>query len=336
MPITDEELIAYLLGDANPQQRQRVELGLANDPSLRARISELRMVLGQLDSLQIRYEPPADLLASTMARIDAASPTDAPTSSPSIPVTLAAALTNVTESRVRRSTWDSSALVLCSTVLLCLFLPTVLRARFESRKAQCAYRLQFLGRSLIEMALLDPHERFPTVAVEGPEAFSGVYASHLSSYGVVQSPSQVKCASLAGCRPPHAELEFIPTLAQLQSFDASQLEFFHRFAGGDFSYGLGVIDEGKIAAPRCEGRSNFPVIADSPMILNGREEFEAHDGRGLNIFFEDGHVAFIAAACLRDEIGDDPFCNLKQVHEVGLNKEDASLAPSHFGPLGNP
>ena len=63
MPISDEDLIAYLLGDANPQQRKRIESGLAEDEDLRARLSELRMVLGQLDTMKSHYEPPADLFA---------------------------------------------------------------------------------------------------------------------------------------------------------------------------------------------------------------------------------------------------------------------------------
>ena len=107
MPISDEELIAYMLGDANPQQRKRVEMGLANDEDLRARLSELRMVLGQLNSCQISYEPPADLLATTMARIDDASKEARPLKPVQEPLRLGSSHDGASENRVRRTTWDS-------------------------------------------------------------------------------------------------------------------------------------------------------------------------------------------------------------------------------------
>ncbi len=335
MPISDEELIAYMLGDANPQQRKRVEMGLANDEDLRARLSELRMVLGQLNSCQISYEPPADLLATTMARIDDASKEARPLKPVKEPLRLGSSHDGASENRVRRTTWDSTALIACSAVLLCLFLPTVLRARFESRRAQCAYRLGDLGRGLIALAYQDPQQRFPAVALEGPESFAGIFAIRLYDVGLVSSQSQLRCASLEGCRPTRGSLEFIPTMAQLRTFDAPSLALCRHEAGGDYAYSLGQIDNGIIVPPQYEGRSNLAVLADAPLIQNGREEFVAHDGLGMNIFFEDGHIAFVVPKCWQDEIGDNPFCNIKQAREVGLTPRDASLGSSHLHPLGN-
>ncbi len=333
MPISDEELIAYLLGDATPQQRKRVELGLAEDGDVRARVAELRFVLGQLGSLQSSFQPPADLLETTMARIDEASRESAAEPVPQL--VLASELAQVTDVRVRRGTWDSMALVLCLTVLLCLFLPTVLRARFESRKAQCAYQLSSLGRGLIDFASLSPQRRFPAVELDGPRSFTGIYAIRLRDLGYVDAPSQLWCPSLEACRPIRGQLLSIPSLAELNSFDTPQLELCRNEAGGDFAYPLGVLEEDAIVAPRYEGRTYFPILSDAPTLQNSRDELLAHDGRGLNFFFEDGHVEFISAGCLENQVRDNPFCNLRQAHEVGLNAQDASLGPSHFGPFGN-
>ncbi len=338
MPISDEDLIAYLLGDADPQQRSRIEAGLAEDEELRARLSELRMVLGQLDAINSHYEPPVDLLATTMARIDAeCSDREEEVHSTPLrePVRLAHGLSGVAENRVRRSSWDSVALVCCMAMLLCLFIPTVLRARFESRKAQCAYRLNTLGRGLIDLALLDPQRRFPAVALQGPESFAGIFSVRLCDIGVVSSPAQLRCASLEGCRTTREILEFIPTTVQLKSLDTQMLELCRNEAGGDYAYSLGVDDSGVIVPPRCEGRTNFAVLADAPLIQNGREEFVAHDGLGMNIFFEDGHVAFVEPESWQNQIGDNPFCNIAHAREAGLSVWDASLGLSHFRPLGN-
>ncbi len=344
MPISDEDLIAYLLGDADPQQCKRIETGLAEDESLRARLSELRMVLGQLNTLKTHYEPPADLFDKTMARIDeACNPADSektgdshpPIVEPEAPAVQLAACSGTSEHRVRRSVWDSAALTACVAVLFCLLVPTVLRARFESRKAQCAYRLSYLGRGLIDLALTDPQRRFPAVASEGPESFAGMYAVQLSGIGLVNSPAEVRCASLEGCRPLRGTLEYIPTVTQLKTFEPAKLELCRNEAGGDYAYSLGLVDNGLIVPPRCEGRTRFAVLADAPLIQDGREEFVAHDGQGMNIFFEDGHVAFVLPQYWQNEIGDNPFRNIKFDHAAGLNANDASLGPSYFHPLGN-
>jgi len=343
MPISDEDLIAYLLGDVNPQHRKRIEAGLSEDVDLRARLSELRMVLGQLDSLKCRYEPPADLFETTMARIDEACNTadrqktdEQKSASEPVkqPVRLASCL-GTSEHRVRRSTWDSTALIACVAVLFCLLIPTVLRARFESRRAQCAYRISYLGRGLIDLASVDPQQRFPAVAEEGPESFAGMFAIRLCDVGLVNAPSDLWCASLEGCRPSRGSLEYIPSMSQLRTFDSPKLELCRNEAGGDYAYSLGLIDDGVIVPPRCEGRTHFAVLADAPIIQHGREEFVAHDGLGMNIFFEDGHVAFLVPECWQDEIGDNPFCNIRQDRAAGLNSRDASLGPSHFHPRGN-
>ena len=343
MPISDEDLIAYLLGDVNPQQRKRIETGLAEDDDLRARLSELRMVLGQLDSMKAHYEPPADLLATTMSRIDDECNTDSqninrklgPKDSTPIHDSVQLASCLVTEHSFRRGTWDSTALAACVAVLFCLFIPTVLRARFESRRAQCAYRLSYVGRGLIELASMDPQRRYPAVAEFGPEAFAGMFAVHLGEIGWVNSPSELWCPSLEACRATRGSLECIPSVAQLRTFDTPQLELCRNEVGGDYASSLGVVNGDLIVPLRFEGRTHFPVIADAPLIQDGREEFVAHDGLGMNMCYEDGHVAFIVPECLEDGIGDNPFCNIRQARAAGLNSSDASLGPSHFHPRGN-
>ena len=333
MPISDDELIAYLLGDATPQQRQRVETGLADNAELRARLSELRMVLGELDALQSSYEPPADLVESTMACIEQASRETEFASNPK--VTLSSNLSSATETRVQRGTWDSAALFLCMTMLLSLFLPTVLRARHESRRAQCAYKMNNVGRGLLDFANFDPQHRFPAVSLAGPRSFTGIFAVHLRDLGYVQSPSELWCPSLEGCNLIRGQLLKIPSILELETFDPPTLELCRKEAGGDLSYSMGVVEDGVIVAPRCEGRSHFPILSDSPVVLNAVDTAVPHDGLGVNFFFEDGHVGFVRFNCFESEVRDNPFCNLRLEQEVGLNPNDASLGPSRFKPLDN-
>ncbi len=225
------------------------------------------MLLGQLDSLQHTYDPPVDLLASTMARIDAeaaqqSAEGDSREQSSGSKVQLSSSFSAAAEAPVRRSTWDSMALVVCLAILYCLFLPTVLKARYESRKAQCAHNLHGAGRGLSECALLDPQRRFPAVAVEGPNSFAGIYAVSLSDRGMIKSASQLQCASFEGVRPIRAQLQTIPTMAQLRSMDEAALRLCQASVGGDYAYNLGVVEDEQIVAPKYEGRSHFALLAD--------------------------------------------------------------------------
>ncbi len=402
MQFSDEELIAYLLGDASRDLAERLQRQFLAEPELLERLTQFRILLGQIDSLGVPFEPPADLVDGTLARIDAVeeiSPNLPATgevtygstaarlsqSSPNPPVLLSSR--GDTAPR-RSSIWDSTALTVSLTILCCLALPTLVRVRFESRKAQCARNLSITGSELIQFALNSPDGRFPQVALAGPEAFAGVYAIYLHDIGAKLTPEQLQCASLNGTRDrfpspvttassPSQFASSIPSFTELHRLALDELAQWQRTIGGDYAYNLGVAERGTIRAPKCDGRSQFAIIADAPVITPASgsnsqpgepiERFIAHEGRGINIFYEDGRVVFVTTASLirptavslepasaglasQGSIGtrttvdnnmvvagliDNPMHNQHGVHEVGLHPQDASLAPSHFAPLGN-
>jgi hypothetical protein len=123
-----------------------------------------------------------------------------------------------------------------------------------------------------------------------------------------------------------------------------------RSLGGDYAYNLGVSEMGNARAPKCEGRSHFAILADAPVmdavagspVIDG-EQYIAHEGKGINVFYEDGRVVFVTTANLFETfpggtstaLVDHPFRNQHGQHELGLHPQDASLAPSHFPPLAN-
>ncbi len=340
MQISDEDLIAYLLGDAPPELSERMEREIASSPGLRERLSHLRMVLGQMETLRHFYEPPADLVDSTMARIDTLQ--TAGSGEKPVPAGDSSALLGALNHPSNpRSLWDSTALTLCLTVMCCLALPALVRARFESRKFQCASNLRSTGNSLFHYALADSRGRFPAVPLQGPESFAGVYAVRLRDSGNLLSTSQLNCPSLIGYEEAvPIQLHSIPTLAELHQLALQELEVLQRVIGGNYAYNLGVVEQGKVEAPQYEGRSHFAILADAPVIVNSRDSFVAHDGRGINILFEDGRIVFTTAVHFGQieplcQVGDNPFRNWRGVHEVGLHEQDASLAPSHFAPMGN-
>ncbi|MCA9191036.1 MAG: hypothetical protein KDB03_04725 [Planctomycetales bacterium] len=359
MPISDDDLIAYLLGDVTSEQTRRIEEALAGDQKLHDRLEHLREMLSGLDRLNQAVEPPLNLLTDTLAKLDAvdhmamsnngmggSATNDRLNSSNSIfasseqPQSLSSIHAHPLSS-ISRGPLDSTVLATCVAVVCCLILPALVRVRFESRKYQCADNLRATGIAMLDFANNQPSHRFPAVAVNGPEAFAGIFAIRLNDLGLIESLSQLQCASLPKLTAWPASYR-LPSVQELSTLDNLQLERVQNTAGGSYAYSLGVIESEEILPPRCEGRSHFPILADAPIYVGAREEFVAHDGRGINILFEDGRVAFVVG--IKDwELGnsfestigpsDYPFQNANGLHAVGMHPHDASLAPSFVAPL---
>ena len=150
MLFSDEELIAYLLGDATAELGQRLELALAVDSDLLQRLATLRQMLGQIDSptgcsnhlltWSIRRSMRIDQTeSSAWATADMLQPTYLPSfadnCADSKPLVHRVCLSSSLAAPPRRCwPWDSAALTISLTILCCLALPALLRARFESRK----------------------------------------------------------------------------------------------------------------------------------------------------------------------------------------------------------
>ena len=402
MLFSDEDLIAYLLGDASDELTQRLQQRLPIDEELLQRLTSLRLMLGQINSASCVFEPPADLVDTTLERIDqmlvqpsqpghCSDAAAEPDGAPDVASNLTANLTpNMTGLARGRSLWDSTALTISLTLLSCLILPALLRVRFESRKAQCARNLELTGSELIGYALNHPQGRFPHVALDGPQAFAGVYAIYLREAGGQIPNSQLRCPSLptsdtasghnqfaAKAAAPDAAQDAarlpaaanIASFSELHSLAGEKLQLAQQAVGGDYAYNLGVSESGRPRAPKYAGRSQFAILADAPALRTGPRyaasvraaslqtdalqtdasrpaddrlaEFVAHEGKGINIFYEDGHVQFVSVDSLRSLILsqadslDNPFENQFGAHELGVHPYDASLAPSDFPPLSH-
>lgn len=367
MSIHDEELVLYLLNEAEPTLVRRVEACLRTDPDVAARLQELRAALGLLDSIKGAVEPPIDLVARTMASIeDQSSPgEDRPTGDSPVDdadlvhlsrASLAAAQPIPGSSR---GVWDSAVLTLSIVALTSLMLPLVLEARSQSRRMQCAEHLRALGRGLTQWAMLNREHRFPSVPVNGCESFAGVYAVKLQDIGELESAGYLQCVSIPATPSSPAHLIYVPTTNELRQGTAAQMAWWREKVGGNYAYNFGVIDEGRIVGQRLEGRTHLAILSDAPQVQGDCDLFFAHNGQGINLYYEDGHVAFlrlprcnrsdrplkpddgmsIAASAVvpmkngwRDAL-DYPFRNLEGRQAHGLTLNDAALGASKTKPL---
>ncbi|MBX3421359.1 MAG: hypothetical protein KF752_07355 [Pirellulaceae bacterium] len=343
MYFSDDQLISFLLGDADEVLVQQIRQQAAIDRQLADRIGHYRSVLSHLDRSDEFFEPPAGLVDATLQRLrmqlSSQIPSEPATDSGAKRQQPANCERSSTASWGDRNKWsDSIALTFSVTAICCLVLPSIVSARFQARRAQCAENLRLSGTALIAFAIRNENRRFPAVASSGPQAFSGIYAVHLADSQLLDSTSQLQCSSLLGLKQPMTTyLSKLPTLDQVCAASQAHWLQWTKILGGDYAYNLGVHENGRLVPPRNDGRSYFAVLSDAPEILDKGFSIVSHDGRGSNLLYDDGHVSFVVSERLLDgdHSSDHPFHNRSGQLEAGVDQGDASLAPSPYAPLGS-
>jgi hypothetical protein len=171
---------------------------------------------------------------------------------------------------------------------------------------------------------------FPRIPVSGNRAAAGIYAPVLLDNQFISDPRLVICPAsrlaeqIAGWR--------VPTLRELDAASPEQAYIWRRTMGGSYGYTLGYRDGNKCVPTRNELRSYFALMSDAPSLhLEGRRSSN-HCGRGQNVLFEDGHVAFLvdlSPGPIRDAL----FVNRDGFAEAGVDKTDSVIGGSSSPPL---
>lgn len=310
------------------------------------------------------FEPPRDLISRTMAAIPEAPVPGTPT--PQRPVELEQAgelsgrvMVPASDQSEKRpwSWWDMVFSGLAATALFGIVLPGVLQGRFEARKIACQNNLRETGIALTNYALDDPQHQLPRLAAEGNEAFAGIYSVKLHDKQLIDRMSQILCPSLD---PPNTRFLRPPTTEELQAARGQTLLVLQRLSGGSYAYNLGVMSGNRYQSPQYQGRTAFAILGDAPVPVASLPALSAgsdqgseirralaepprmgttavrfgHEGRGVNLLFEDGHVIFLPVG---DSMmtHDHPFLNHRGDVEAGVNADDAALAPSWQPPFRN-
>ncbi len=355
-----EDLLGYLLGALEPDETARIEAAIRKDPELRRQLDQVQRSLeplagGDLDAAE---PPPIDLVSRTLDALPPLTAATRPSGDPARQTPQAVAghggsvgLSPSTD-RVGSAFWrwqDWCVASISAAVVLALLLPAIWNGRFEARKIACQDNLRRLGTAITQFVTRSEQNRLPAVSPGGPEAFAGVYAVRLGEAGLLDDPTIRWCPSfeLPVARRSSSfddrPTEGIATIQDLYAASVDRLREFQRFAGGHYAYTLGVRDEGRFGSPRYEQRSGFAIMSDAPLggfSVGGMlspQRFPrpiAHDGRGLNVLYEDGHVRFITVGALIG-LPDDPWLNHLGDAEAGITPDDAALAPSWRPPFMN-
>jgi prepilin-type processing-associated H-X9-DG protein len=317
--LTDEELLAFLLGGLEPEEQTRIAGLLQGDAVLAQRLDRLRARIEPLRESDEHFEPAGDLVNRTLDAI------------PELVSTSPAA--GEIDPKAQYSWGDWGVVAVAALVVFCLLFPGVVSSRELDRQNRCTYRLQRLGSALAAFADVNARHQIPSVDLDGPMSFAGSYAIRLKDLGLIDDDQLVWCPSVEG-----ADCAFgsIPTRETIEVSNGAQLVHLQKIAGGSYAYNLGYRHDGRYETPRLMGRSQFAIMADAPASeRDGRAIWIVHGGRGANVLFEDGHVQFVHSVESLPWI-DNPFSNHVGKQEAGVDPNDSSLGPSHLNPVGRP
>jgi hypothetical protein len=303
-----EELLGYLLGALEPEEERELEARLADDASLREELEELRHLVEPLADETVLIDPPAGLAARVCDQVwyhaEAARS-----------ATLSAA------SRWTRSEIATLLGIFC--VVGVLAVPIVGSVRHLSQIRTCQFRLHGTGRSLIDYARLHD-DYFPEVAEYGNAAHAGIFAVRLQEAGLMAESQAAYCpAAVAG-----SEIAPLPTLRAVHDATPAEADLMFAGLGGLFGYVLGYDDEGRYRRVRNRHRANFAVLADGA-IEPGTAA--SNHGCGQNMWFEDGHVAFLNA-CRLPASHDDFYRNRAGFVAAGIGPDDVVIGCSRATP----
>ena len=188
---------------------------------------------------------------------------------------------------------------------------------------------------MFAFTVFQPDQRFPFVPVDGNRSFAGIFAPILLDNQLIAR----NCALLICPGMQRQEVLdeedlgpwYVPSLAEVDAASGRDLFQLQNRAGGNYAYAVGYFENGRYRAVRNRGRSEFPILGDSPSYHLVNRQSANHGGRGQNICYEDGHIVFVTD--LTAIVGDDPLRNRRGYPQAGLDTSDSVLLPSVMRPI---
>lgn len=328
-----EQLLGYLLGALEDGEQEALEQQLRHDAELREELAKLHQALRPLRAGKVEFTPPAGLAERTCEAVFAPVAPPLASAAAEEPVRPVPHLREpVPVVGGGGGGWRWIDLAVGASILVAGFLlifPAIVNSRFQAQITACQENLRQVGVALAQYSL-HHNGYFPPVPAEGRLAAAGVYAPTLLEGGYLTEARLVSCPAVAaGRREPLA----IPTLSQLKAMEPGEsLTQVQRTMGGDYGYSLGHMVDGVYEPTRNQSRPQFALMADTPNY--GQPQFQSlnHGGRGQNVLFEDGRVAFLPTAQPNAE-ADDVFLNDIGYVAAGTHQNDSVVSASGKRPF---
>lgn len=311
--MTPQDMIDYVLGCLDDDERVAADGRIATDSDLAAKIECMQRRLRQLLDDEEAIEPPPDLTRRTMALV---------ASSPTRPRRPILEFVPVTVPFRWADVAVAASIFLAGLVTL---LPAVHRSKVQTDQTLCAFNLGQLGQGLSHYAAT--HGYYPYPPPDSPVPYAGIFKVMLNDSGHLFDPSMLDCPS-NGRRRSDMPLPDYKTLCDLQQRDPGQLK---KLLQCDYAYHLGYRDQaGRPVALSNRLSARVPLLGDRPEhdadghILPGNSP--NHGGVGQNVVFKDGHVGFLPTRWMGPN-DRDLFLNEDKRPEPGVSPDDSVLAP---------
>jgi type II secretory pathway pseudopilin PulG len=323
MSLRREQLLGFLLGALERAEHEQVERELAANPQLRQELAEIRAVLEKvgMDQLPEPLEPPAGLAERTCQFVAAKAENAAPVALP--PERGAGASS--------RAYTFTDVLVAASVLLVlgALVFPSLVRSRFLARLTACQNNLRQIGMAMWQDSELGPDQRYSRIPWEDDRAVAGMMGSILVEKQLLANPDALICptSDLAVLLPGFRN----PTITQIRNASGQEMIRLQQIAGGSLAYPLGFTQGGRIVPPRNTYREGYCLVGEAPAAEVGNAKSASHDGRGGNIFFEDGHIRWIEDSGY-SLLPDHPYRNRQGQAAPGVDQDDAVLGGSDMHP----
>ncbi|MEN6450707.1 MAG: hypothetical protein ABFC96_09465 [Thermoguttaceae bacterium] len=296
----NQQLIGHLLGALDDDEQQWLEARLEHDEERRRALVAWRRRLAPLDALRPDFEPPAGLAERTCRLVAAFGPPPARTPSP----VMAMSPAPVSSGYVPQFGWaDVTAIGAVLMLALFLLLPAINGSRFYARVASCQDGMRQFGLALADhgsrqraiLPRLAAHgqltEAGMLAAVQlreqfGPNAGAGLCADcWLASQGGEPNASFFR-PSRGVAFPGPARLTPADVTASPRPLSRPTDDLVGDWAG-TWRDGTqrGIGHEPPIAEA---------LLADAPSAMLPDQSVEYHGGLGRNLFYADGHVAFVS------------------------------------------
>jgi hypothetical protein len=321
MNLRREQLLGYLLGALAREEQEQVEQELAINARLREELAEMKATLDKVGLTEPPepIEPPAGLAERTCQFV-AERAEEPKVTLPPEPI----------GGSSFRSYTLTDVLVAASVlvVLGALVFPSLARSRFVAQMLACQNNVRQMGMAMWLDSESRPDRSYWRVPWEDDRMVAGMTAASLVERQFVSSPDFAVCpTSDQGILVPGYPM---PTSEQLHEASGDELKRLQRLSGGSYAYPLGYTTNGLIVPTRNMYRENYCLVAEAPQWDGGSRN---HDGRGGNLFFEDGHFRWVDADAFV-ELPDDPYRNRSgQLRAAGLDIHDAVLGASEMRPL---
>ena len=306
-----DELVGYLMGALDAPEMKRVKQRLAEDSQLQREADVLQRGIQPLEHDRQLYEPPSDLLRSTLAHVEARGKT------------VSLSPRRDLHGQSSRGRWSMADVVVAAGVCLAavmLFFPAVIHSRHITRLNACKMNQQHLHQALAQYSSRN-RDQLPFVSSQDT---AGIYAPILNDAGLISKAALVHCPE----RNNKTAVPEIPSVQMVRNATGPQLAKIRRKMGGSYAYVLGYVDaNGKLHPIKLRNRKHFALLADA---IGQDGKLGAH-GKGHNVTFEDGHIQLMKTS--ETESGDDIFRNDQGAVAAGLHSEDAVLGSSSTRPL---